>query len=102
MKQGILTDILSSHRAEVIALFLTDYDEQSHMAMERDEWWEKGLKQGEIIKLIKQIRKKLRKPVTSAEIADMLEEDIGLVEKICKLIWDNPNMTDEEISRMLP
>lgn len=50
ISQGILKDILSVHRKEVVSLFLTEYNEQAHMKMERDEWIavgeERGLQRG--------------------------------------------------------
>lgn len=78
-------------------MFLTDYDEQSHMAMERDEWTEKG----QNIKLITQVRKKLVKSLAPAEIADIFEEDTALIEKICGLIQDQPDLTDIQICDLL-
>lgn len=46
IKEGILADILSTHRAEVHDMVLTEYDEQSHMAAERVEWKAKGKAEG--------------------------------------------------------
>lgn len=43
---GILADILSSNRAEVCDVILTEYDEQSHIASERAESWEEGKAEG--------------------------------------------------------
>lgn len=42
IQDGILREILSAHKAEVIAMFLTEYDEEKHMAMEREEWLSVG------------------------------------------------------------
>lgn len=46
IREGVLDDILSAQKAEVIAMFLTDYDEERHMAMEREEWETIGIKKG--------------------------------------------------------
>lgn len=42
IREGVLEDILSGHKAEVMTMFLTEYDEERHMEMEREEWEAKG------------------------------------------------------------
>ncbi|RHP42164.1 MULTISPECIES: hypothetical protein [unclassified Clostridium] len=37
IKRGILKDLLASHRAEVVDVILTEYDEQKYRAMEKKE-----------------------------------------------------------------
>ena len=46
IREGILADFLSGHKAEVMTMFLTEYDEELHMEMEQEEWEEKGEKKG--------------------------------------------------------
>ena len=46
IREGILADILSEQRAEVIAVCLYEYDEEKHMAAERKEHFELGLEEG--------------------------------------------------------
>ncbi len=46
IREGILADILSVQKAEVIAMFLTEYDEERHLAMEREEWEANGITKG--------------------------------------------------------
>lgn len=46
IKRGILHDLLSSHRAEVLNVILTEYDEQKYRAMEKKEWIAEGEKRG--------------------------------------------------------
>lgn len=46
IENGVLADILSTHRAEVMDMILTEYDEKRHMEMERDEWLQEGIQQG--------------------------------------------------------
>ena len=45
-KRQILENFLSSHRAEVLDVILTDYNEQEYIAMEREEAWEEGRAEG--------------------------------------------------------
>ena len=46
IRDGILENFLSSHRAEVLDVILTDYNEQEYIAMEREEAWEDGRAEG--------------------------------------------------------
>ena len=46
IREGILADFLSGHKAEVMTMFLTEYDEERHMEMEREEWEAKGIAKG--------------------------------------------------------
>lgn len=55
------------------------------------------IKQGEIIKLISLIRKKSEKGMSSAEIADIIEETTDFVEEIKGMIAENPMWDDEQI-----
>jgi len=43
---GLLADILSKNKAEVVALFLTEYDEQAQRELDREEAREEGLAEG--------------------------------------------------------
>lgn len=47
INQGILAEFLSGHRAEVCEVILTEYDEQRHIAQEKEISWEDGRKDGE-------------------------------------------------------
>lgn len=46
IRDGILENFLSSHRAEVLDVILTDYNEQEYIAMEREDAWEDGKSEG--------------------------------------------------------
>lgn len=111
--QGILADVLSEHRAEVIAVFLTEYDAQAHMEMEREEWTEKGraegraegrvegLAEGRQVQMVSLVRRKLAKGLQEENIADVLEMDMGQVEKICRQLREHPEWDDLKISNRL-
>ncbi len=55
------------------------------------------IKQGKIINLISLIRKKSQKGMSSAEIADIIEETTDFVEEIRGMIAENPMWDDEQI-----
>ena len=47
LKEGILTDILSANRREIINMILEEYDEQRHIENEKNISWKEGQKYGE-------------------------------------------------------
>lgn len=98
---GILEDILSEHRAEVIAVFLTEYDAQAHMEMEREEWTEKGREEGREIQVVNLVRKKMEKGMSEEDIAEILEIDAGRVAQVCRRIRENPEWDDLKVCEEL-
>mgnify|MGYP001137306341 FL=1 len=56
IREGVLEDLLSGHKAEVMTMFLTEYDEERHMEMEREEWEAIGITKGEAIGIAKGVR----------------------------------------------
>lgn len=85
-------------------MFLTEYDAQVHMEMEREEWTQKGreegLKEGRQIQLVNQIRKKLARSMSEEDIAKMLEADIDEVRIISRQIRENPDWDDLRICKI--
>lgn len=63
-------------------MLLTEYDEKKHMRTLFQEGREEGIEIGRNNKLEEQIRKKLDKGKTFSEIAEDLEEDISVIERI--------------------
>lgn len=88
--QGILADILSKHRAEVINVFLTDYDDELRMKVIVNDQIEEKVEEALEEQLASLVRKKLTKGFSEPEIAEMLELDVAQVEAICKKIRENP------------
>lgn len=68
---------------------------------ERAEGKEEGKEEGQFLKLISQVRKKLRKKMPIEEIADMLEEEETVIAPICDLIQGHSDWDDERICREL-
>ena len=91
---GILKEFLKKNRAEVLRMSIFEYDQEKHMQQERDasreagreEGREEGLKtgreEGQFLKLINQVIKKINKGNTPEQTADILEEDIRIIRKI--------------------
>ena len=74
IERGILKDILIKQKAEVLHMILTEYDEKKHFKTLVREGREEHLRE--------QIEKKLAKGKNAAEIAEELEEEISVIEKM--------------------
>lgn len=123
--EGLLADILSKNRAEVISLFLTEYDEQAQRELDRaeareDGWnegreagmkagmeagmeagmkagMEEGMKAGRAKGFIHLVRKKALKGISVQDTAEMLEEPEELIQTIYDAIRNHPEWTEDEI-----
>lgn len=93
LRNGILEDILSKNRQEVKDMLLTEYNEELHLRNERQI----ALKEGEMQKLISQVRKKLQKLLPPEQIADILEEDVTVIAHLCEIIGRHPAWEDEQV-----
>ena len=60
-----------------------------------------GRKQGEVLKLIMMVKKKMENGDSVAKIADDLLEDIDVIEKIYNAVKENPEKSREEICEIL-
>ncbi len=56
-----------------------------------------GRQEGELLKLISLIRKKTQKGVQEEDIAELLEEDISVIHKICEILNRNTGSSDEAV-----
>lgn len=86
IREGILKEFLTKHRAEVMTMSIFEYDQEKHLKMEREQAWEDGradgILEGEKRKLSELIQKKLQKGKTAAQIADELEETAETIEEM--------------------
>ena len=67
------------------------------MVMERQQGEALGLKKGETVKIISQVRKKQLKGMDAEAIADALEESPEFVKRILNVLQSNPEAADEEV-----
>ena len=105
LAKGILADFLSRNWAEVKKVSIYEYDEEKHIRQEREDAMEEGLQQGmqrglqrgETLKLVTLVLKKYAKGLSPKETADMLEEELPLIEEIYSLKQSCPDWTEREI-----
>ena len=106
IKNNILQDFLTEHKAEVIMSLLTEYDEEETMGYVRRDAYrdgeKAGIEQGEMLMLISMVNKKIQKGKSIEEIAEDLEEDRETIEKIAKVIEENgQDINADEVYKML-
>lgn len=93
LRKGVLMDILSKNRQEVTNMLLTEYNEELHLRNERKI----ALEEGEMLKLISQVRKKMQKSLSPEQIADIFEEDETLIGAFCEIIGRHPAWEDAQV-----
>lgn len=69
--------------------------------MLREDGIAEGLQKGELLKIITQTMKKYQKGQSPDVIAEELVEDFSLIEKIVKLIQENPQADGSAIYSLL-
>lgn len=88
IREGILEDFLRKNKAKVVSMSIYEYDEELHRRTLYEEGVEdgeeRGREQGADMKLISQVCRKLRKGKGAEEIADDLEEELEVIERICE------------------
>ena len=78
LKDGILEDILLTQRNEVMSMILSTFDKELYEKDLKEEAFGEGAYQ----KLKSMVEKKLQKGLSAMEIADILEENLDVIEKI--------------------
>ena len=88
-----LKKFLVANKAEVKQMCITEYNEAETMEQFREE----GREEGEILRLIKMVYKKMLKGRTNEEIAEEVEESIELIGRIKGAVLEyRKNCTDGE------
>ena len=81
---------------EFLQEMLAEDGEQDKMQREYME----GIRKGEVIKLVSQVRKKMLRGLEEDQIAEMLEEEFSVIQKICGILRaEGMAASDEEIWR---
>lgn len=85
-ENSMLKKFLIANKAEVKQMCITEYNEAETMEQFRNEGREEGREEGELLHLIKTIYKKMLKGKANNAIADEVEEDIIMIERIKQAI----------------
>ena len=103
--KNVLKAYLENRETEVIDIMMTLFDQEYALEAYAEEIRQEGraegrlegIGEGEWLKLIEIIQKKVKKNTPPAVIADMTEENILLVEQICHLIQEHPAADSKEL-----
>ena len=80
---------------------MAESDRVSQMQSAKRIGRKEGEKEGEILKLITQVQKKIARGDSLEKIADDLIEDETVIKPIYQLVQGNPNKTEDDIYQML-
>lgn len=106
IQENILAEFFQKHRREVVHVAALDFTfERREKLIRRDsleEGIEIGITQGEILKLVSLVCRKLQKGKNATVIAEELEEEQTLVEQICEVAKSfAPNYDEQAICEAL-
>lgn len=86
-RNGIMAEFMREHGSEVSNMLFTQFNMEDALKANYEEGFEDGFEDGEekgkILQLIRQVCSKLKKGETVDVIAEELEEEQNLIEKIC-------------------
>lgn len=91
-KEGILVDFVREHGSEAVNMLFTQFNMDDALEVR----YEEGVEYGVYKKLIQLICSKLQKGRTPKIIAQELEEDISLIEKLCMAVNECGTDADPE------
>ena len=90
----VLKEFLLEHKSEVADMLRMEYDEARTMNHLKEDYYEEGVKDGEMKAKISLICRNLSAGITAEQIAEFMGEDISFVRKVCDEIGDNPSECD--------
>lgn len=80
--QGILMDILTEQRNEVLSMILSTFDKEVYERDLKEEAYDEGFNAGSYQKLMDLVDKKIAKGKTTEQIAEDLEEPAEVIQRI--------------------
>ncbi|MBP3486887.1 MAG: hypothetical protein J6K53_00670 [Roseburia sp.] len=93
-KEGIMVDFVRAHGTEAVNMLFTEFNMEDALEVR----YEEGVEDGELLKLIQLVCRKLKKGKSAETIASELEEDTLLIDKICAAVEkSSPEATPEQI-----
>ena len=81
---GILVDFLQEYGSEVYNMLFKQFDVEEALEYRYNEGVEDGIERGRLLALIDQVCRKLARGKSAQEIAEDLEEEQEMIEKVCE------------------
>lgn len=105
IRGDVLAEFLKKNKAEVLKMGIYEYNEEEHIRMEREDareegigiGMERGIECGELLTLIRLIKKKVLKSKSLEIIADEVERKEDDIWHIYDLIKSNPELSEDKI-----
>lgn len=113
IREDIMADFLRRQRAEVFRVSLFEFDQERYIKGREEAAAERGREEGRqagrivgreegtLLLQIHQVRKKMEKGLSIAEIADMLEEKEDRIQKIYDVLSTNVKVSDENCMELV-
>lgn len=83
-KEGIMVDFVRKHGTEAVNMLFTQFNMEDALEVRYEEGFEDGEQKGRMLNLIQLVCRKLQKGKSAEVIAEELEEDRAIIERICK------------------
>lgn len=112
-RDGILTDFVKKHGSEAVNMLFTEFNMEDALGVRYEEGFEDGFEngarkgrmegrsEGEQYKLIQLVCKKMRRGKSIIEIAEELEEEVGVIKEICSAVQKNGEYDVEKVFDIL-
>lgn len=85
-REGIMVDFVREHGSEAVNMIYTQFNMDDALEVRYEEGFEDGAEKGDMLRLIKMVYRKLQKGKAPSVIAEELEEELAVIEKICKVV----------------
>ncbi len=85
-REGIMVDFVREHGTEAVNMLFTQFNLEDAMEVRYEEGFEDGAEKGDMLRLIQQVYRKFLKGKESIVIAQELEEELEVIERIYKAI----------------
>ena len=79
---GIFAEFVREHGSEAVNMLFTQFNMEDALEVRYEEGFEDGEQQGQVLKLVELVCRKLQKGKTAESIAEELDEPVQMIEKI--------------------
>lgn len=97
-REGIMVDFVREHGTEAVNMIFTQFNLEDAMEVRYEEGFEDGAEKGDMLRLIRMVARKLQKGKEPSVIAQELDEEQDIIDKICKAI--ELSGTDSDIDKI--
>lgn len=101
-KEGIMVDFVREHGSEAVNMLFTEFNMEDALEVRYEEGFEDGAEKGELKKLIQLVCRKIQKGKNPQMIAEELDEELTVVNRICMAVDEcGPEYDTEKIYTLI-